>query len=116
MFCFAVVLPYVSVVFLLLPLLLLSVYRRYPAKSVLGAGVILLGACVAMFLPISRLIEARSELDDATKSHEYEPDHLRGGSGDYAIVEGESRGRRLNVLFFFFTVSHGLFVVCFCAW
>lgn len=46
---------------------------------------------MAMFLPISRFVEARSELHDATKSHEYTPHHLRGESGDYAIVEGEAK-------------------------
>ncbi|CAN0282821.1 unnamed protein product, partial [Ectocarpus sp. 8 AP-2014] len=61
--------------------------RRYPRKSVLGAAVIFLGACVAIYLPISRLINARATLHDDVRSHEYDPVHLRGGSGDYAIVE-----------------------------
>lgn len=63
--------------------------RRYPGKSVLGASVIFLGACVAMFLPISRLLGAKASQGDAARSHEYEPEHLRGSDGDYAIVEGE---------------------------
>lgn len=62
--------------------------RRYPGKSVLGAGVIFLGACASMFLPISRLVEAKAAQNDAARSHEYVPEHLRGGNGDYAIVEG----------------------------
>ncbi|CAM9253219.1 unnamed protein product [Ectocarpus sp. 13 AM-2016] len=61
--------------------------RRYPRKSVLGAAVIFLGACVAIYLPISRLINARATLHDDARSHEYDPVHLRGDSGDYAIVE-----------------------------
>ncbi|CAM9681644.1 unnamed protein product [Scytosiphon promiscuus] len=62
--------------------------RRYPRKSVWGAAVIFLGACVSMYLPISRLVEARAALEDEARNHEYVPGHLRGTSGDYAIVEG----------------------------
>lgn len=53
-----------------------------------GAVVILVGALVAMSLPILHLVQARRGLDIENK-HGYDAEHLRGGSGDYAIVEGE---------------------------
>eukprot|EP00904_Undaria_pinnatifida_P000046 jgi/Undpi1/10041/HiC_scaffold_28.g12495.m1 len=62
--------------------------RRYPGKSVLGAGVIFLGACVAMLPALGRLLEARAGLGDAEIDHGYDAGRLRGGKGDYAIVEG----------------------------
>ncbi|CAN0023755.1 unnamed protein product [Ascophyllum nodosum] len=60
--------------------------RRYPSKSVMGSVVIFFGACVAMFLPIARLVHAR--FDHRNKPTDHDPEHLRGQEGDYAVVEG----------------------------
>lgn len=58
----------------------------------MGAVVILVGACIAMYPPIFHLFQARAAravaLDDDPSSG-YDDDSLRGGNGDYAIVEGE---------------------------
>lgn len=58
----------------------------------LGAVVILVGAGVAMFRPLNHLVQARAaaSLDDDDAPYSgYDDDSIRGGSGDYAIVEGE---------------------------
>ena len=70
----------------------------------LGAGVIFLGACVAMLPALGRLLEARAGLGDAEIDHGYDAGRLRGGKGDYAIVEGEGEPRSC---FFFFFLLHG---------
>lgn len=53
----------------------------------IGAVVILVGALVAMTWPIYRLVQARIALDIENR-HDYDAEHLRGDSGEYAIVEG----------------------------
>ena len=52
----------------------------------MGSVVIFFGACVAMFLPIARLVHAR--FDHRNKPTDHDPEHLRGQEGDYAVVEG----------------------------
>lgn len=64
--------------------------RVYPGKSVLGAVIIFVGAGVAMFRPMRHLFQAEAAIHgvDAKPYSGYDDDSLRGGSGDYAIVEG----------------------------
>lgn len=65
----------------------------------MGAIVIFAGACLAMYLPIYHLIRARAATHPVDAEHSpfdgvsdrgYDDDDLRGGSGEYAIVEGGS--------------------------
>lgn len=58
-----------------------------------GAFVIFVGACVAMYVPIYNLIEAKTALHVEERRGGYDAEHLRGASGDYAIVEGQGYKR-----------------------